>query len=167
MRYIPTSHNTSGGRKCSAKLLKKYSLGYRFETDVFQLSFPDLPLIITEEGAAVSVLYALLRGIVNTLDLENDDISGCLQSIRENGVRSVAFIFYDTTPGGAGHVRRLQKQGVLAQAIETALRFMRNCTCGGSEGHASCYSCLRSYRNQKQHDILDRALAIEYLERII
>lgn len=167
MRYIPTSHNTSGGRKCSAKLLKKYSLGYRFETDVFQLSFPDLPLEMTEDGAAVSVLYALLRGIVNTLDLENDDISGCLQSIRENGTRSVAFIFYDTTPGGAGHVRRLQKHGVLAQAVETALRFMRNCTCGGQEGHASCYSCLRSYRNQKLHDILDRALAIEYLERII
>ncbi len=25
--------------------------------------------------------------------------------------------------------------------------------CGGPEGHASCYSCLRSYRNQKQHAI--------------
>lgn len=167
MKVVQNEHRTAGGFPCVSKYLHRYSLGYRFETDVFQLLFPDIPLDPADEAKCYSVLYALLRGIVYTLDLEETDIAGCMQYTNEAHVQNAILIFYDTTPGGAGHVRRLEDARLLQRSIENALSLMKQCVCGGTDGHASCYGCLRSYRNQKQHDILERAMAIEYLQRII
>jgi len=61
-------------------------------------------------------------------------------------------------------MRRLQEESVLNRAVERASEFMKRCTCGGKEGHSSCYTCLRNYGNQKYHDILDRSLAWHYFE---
>ena len=166
-QFIQQEHHMPSGRKCANKSLHKYSLGYRFETDVFQFVFPDHPLNISDTQTAFSTLYALIRGVIHTLDLEDDDIAGCLQSINLGGAANVSFILYDTTPGGAGHVRRLQENNALYKAILNAWQLMKQCNCGGTEGHASCYACLRTYRNQKLHDILDRSLAIEYLNSIL
>ena len=128
--------------------------------------FPDHPLEGIAMDKAYSVLYALLRGMVQALDLEESDIAGCLQSIHMGNTYALGMIFYDTTPGGAGHVRRLQNVDVLNRSVLNAINIMENCTCGGEEGHASCYACLRNYRNQKLHDYLDRSLAAQYLKRL-
>lgn len=157
-------HNMPSGRKCGNHHLKRLSLGYRFETDVFMMHFPDYPL--TDSAVANSVMYALIRGIADVLDLEENDIAGCLQSMNTAQGRGYCLVFYDTTPGGAGHMRRLQNAGLLNHAIDRAAELMKRCTCGGPEGHASCYACLRSYRNQKLHDILDRSLAIQYFSQL-
>lgn len=166
LKAIQKEHNMASGKKCRNKYLKKFSLGYRFETDVFQLVFPDHPLDGAAMDKAYSVLYALLRGMVQALDLEESDIAGCLQSIHMDNTYALGMIFYDTTPGGAGHVRRLQNVDVLNRSVLNAINIMENCTCGGEEGHASCYACLRNYRNQKLHDYLDRSLAAQYLKRL-
>ncbi len=166
MQFISKEHNRSNGRKCFGKTLKKYSLGYRFETDVYQLIFPNYPLEFIDLSTANRVLYALIRGIVHVLDLEDNDIAGCLQTIRSNNTRVLGMVFYDSTPGGAGHVRRLQDPKLLEKAVRYAYELMNRCTCGGSEGHASCYSCLRSYQNQKVHDLLDRSAAMQYLRQL-
>ena len=39
---------------------------------------------------------------------------------------------------------------------------MSECNC-----EPSCYNCLRSYENQKVHDLLDRKLAIEFLQQFV
>ena len=161
---LKKEHNASSGRRCGNSLLKRYSLGYRFETDVFQIHFPDHPVPYGNEAEAYSIMYALLRGIVDVLNLEDNDVSGCLQTIITGGGQGYSFILYDTTPGGAGHMRRLQEESVLNQAVDRASEYMKRCTCGGSEGHSSCYTCLRNYGNQKYHDILDRSLAWHYFE---
>ena len=157
-------HLMPSGRKCGNSFLKRLSLGYRFETDVFMMHFPDYPLIDSAE--ANSVMYAFIRGIADVLDLEENDIAGCLQSMNTVHGRGYCLVFYDTTPGGAGHMRRLQNVVLLNKAIDRASELMKRCTCGGPEGHASCYACLRSYRNQKLHDILDRSLAIQYFSQL-
>ena len=163
---LKKEHNMSNGRRCGNSLLKRYSLGYRFETDVFQIHFPDHPVPYGNEAEAYSIMYALLRGIVDVLNLEDKDVSGCLQTIITGGGQGYSFILYDTTPGGAGHMRRLQEESVLNSAVDRASEFMKRCTCGGSEGHSSCYTCLRNYGNQKYHDILDRSLAWRYFDRL-
>ena len=164
MHSIKKEHNMPSGRRCRNTLLKRFSLGYRFETDVFMMHFPDHPIPYGNEAEAYSVLYALLRGIVDVLNLEENDVSGCLQSINTNNGRGYSFILYDTTPGGAGHMRRLQDASLLQRAINRANELMKMCQCGGAEGHASCYACLRNYANQKLHDLLDRSLAIRVFE---
>lgn len=167
LKYVTKEHKMPSGRTCNNKSLDRYSLGYRFETDVFQLFFPDQMILPSDENEAYSVLYALQCGIVRTLDLEENDIAGCLQTKRIGLQQCYSFVFYDTTPGGAGHMRRLQNTKLLKKSIEEALATVENCTCGGENGHASCYGCLRNYGNQRLHDVLDRSLAISYLRRVL
>jgi hypothetical protein len=81
----------------------------------------------------------------------------CLQ--RRRG----SFLF-DDVPGGAGHVQRLEDQEELIAVLEAALA--RVVQCGGCDTSASCYRCLRSYRNQFCHDLLVRQGAADYLEEL-
>ena len=168
--FIPTKkqkHKNSSGFDCGNNILKKYSLGYRFETDVFQLRFvnPD----ITEIETAMSVLYGLIRGIEEELNIEEGEIAGCLQYYWNDNTKRANFsmVFYDKTPGGAGHVRRLASQEVLEGVLKTTFRLMERCTCGGEEKDSSCYQCLRNYYNQKHHDILSRKLVIDFVKTVL
>lgn len=96
---LKKEHNAPSGRRCGNSLLRRYSLGNRFETDVFQIYFPDHSISYGNEAEAHSVMYALLRGIVDVLNLEDNDVSGCLQTIMISGTPAYSFILYDTTPG--------------------------------------------------------------------
>ena len=46
------------------------------------------------------------------------------------------------------------------------LRLMEACHCGGKLGTSSCYSCLRTYYNQRIHDILERRYVINFIKQI-
>jgi ATP-dependent helicase YprA (DUF1998 family) len=114
------------------------------------------------------VLYGLLRGICSFLNIEQNDISGCLQYFYNDITyrRNYAMVLYDKTPGGAGHVRRLNNQGVLEDVIQETLKLMERCDCGGESKDSSCYSCLRNYYNQKHHDDIKRGYVIDFLNEV-
>ena len=160
------THNQSSGRQCSNKLLKNFSLAYRFETDIFTLRFTGLEII--EEAQALSLLYGILEGASRELEVERNDISGCLKWFYNEDTNrgNFGFVFYDKTPGGAGHVRRLEDPKVLEQILRSTLIFVSSCTCGGAERDTSCYSCLRNYYNQKHHELLQRRYVIDFLEKV-
>lgn len=168
-RMVEQKHQTPSGKICIQKRLNRYSLGYRFETDVFQLRFLDEPLYVQQEDEARSVLFGIMRGITDVLGLEEQDIQGCLQSFRHpvTGTYCYGLIYYDSTPGGAGHVKRMMNGDVLMNVLQGALRIMQNCTCGGEAGDASCYTCLRMYKNQKYHDQLSRRYVIDFVQRVL
>ena len=84
----------------------------------------------------------------------------------DSGCSNYGFVFYDKTPGGAGHVRRMQNAKVLECVLREALDTISGCTCGGSELDTSCYSCLRNYYNQKHHELLQRKYVIEFLHEL-
>lgn len=169
MRWIDQEHDMPSGRKCKQKRLRRLSLGYRFETDVFQLNFLSPTLGRENEDSALSVLNGLLRGISRVLDIEEQDVSGCLRCFFNQETNSFCYglIFYDTTPGGAGHVKRLFGKGILERVLKETLTLMQRCSCGGDTGDSSCYACLRSYQNQKDHDRLKRSEVISFLNRIL
>lgn len=170
--FYPTkkqNHKSPSGYPCKndgTNILKKYSLGYRFETDVVHIRFSQWELEDWEK--AISVLYGMLRGICSILNIEQSDISGCLHYFRNSitGKGNYGLIFYDTTPGGAGHVRRLENRDILEKVIDETIRIMSNCNCGGEKKDSSCYTCLRSYYNQKYHDVLQRKHVINYLNSL-
>lgn len=162
-------HKTPSGYWCrndGTNMLKRFSLGYRFETDVVQLKFlnPDL----VDKEAAMSVLQGVLRGTSRYLNIEQNDISGCLQYFFNDVTRrqNYALILYDKTPGGAGHVRRLNNEKVLVDVLRESLKLVEDCDCGGDEKDSSCYSCLRCYSNQNQHDKLKRKYVIDFLKSV-
>lgn len=54
------------------------------------------------------MLYALLEGASQFLNIERNDISGTIHYTKlDNNDWETNFILYDTVPGGAGHVRRI------------------------------------------------------------
>ena len=156
------SHDAMSGKKCSETRLRKYSLGYRFETDVIRLRI-DKKLSYDE---AYSVLQALIIGSSEVLDVENGEIAGTLQYNDLDGFDNFSFILYDKTPGGAGHVKRINNEKIIKAIFKAVYDKANNCSCGGKSKEASCYSCLRTYQNQKNHDIIKRSYVIEYLKNL-
>lgn len=159
-------HRTASGWQCCNNKLKNFSLAYRFETDVLTLRFTGLEIVTQEQ--AFSLLYGILEGASRALEVERSDISGCLKWFwnQESGCGNYGFVFYDKTPGGAGHVRRMQNFGVLERVLRVALEIISGCTCGGTEMDTSCYSCLRNYYNQKHHELLQRKYVIGFLSEL-
>ncbi len=168
MKQIKKKHKTPMGRDCQNHDLHLYSLGYRFKTDILILKFlnPELQTEYREE--ALSVLYAILKGICTYLNIEQGDVSGCLHYFVNEYTHhgNYALVLYDQTPGGAGHVHRLLQEGAIALVLRETLAAVNECTCGGETADTSCYACLRSYYNQKYHDMLKRNYVIEFLNRV-
>ena len=112
-----------------------------------------------------SVLFALLEAMSKELDIERNDISGCLYRAKlENGMLVNNIIIYDSVAGGAGHSRRLVTSDgvVLSNVIKRAAKILAECDC-----EPSCYKCLRNYYNQKLHDQLNRKCAEDFLRGFI
>jgi ribosomal protein S27E len=166
MNTKKAKHHNSGGFICMNDRLRHYSLGYCFLTDVVILRFitPDL----CDRGTALSVMYGLLRGVCSELNIEENDVSGCLQYFINpvSQQDSLALVLFDRTPGGAGHVRRLDDKNVLECVLYTTRTLMSQCDCGGETADSSCYMCLRGYYNQKHHDVLKRGLVIGFLNQV-
>lgn len=161
-RFIQYTHNNSNGHNCNNDRLKRFSLGHEFQTDVAILKFIDFNISKLDE--AWTILYSMLEGLSRFLDIERNELSGCLQwfkdSIHPNG--NYGFVLFDNTPGGAGYVRQLINPEVLAGMLKSGYKVVDTCVCGEELADTACYSCLLNYYNQKQHDILKRYYALDF-----
>jgi hypothetical protein len=167
-RIVPESlHDEldiSGWRwECNAHLYYS-ALGHEFETDVVKLEFRDW--IDPRRSFWFSLLYALLEGLSGALDVERQDINGCLYTPL-GSPDSRVLVLFDDVPGGAGHVRRLARKDALSDVLKESLHRLELCDCGSEEDDTSCYGCLRNYRNQFYHDDLKRGMVIEFLRRVL
>ncbi len=78
-----------------------------------------------------------------------------------NGLEAEIFL-YDTLPGGAGFASRLVDRGT--ELFQYALRLVKTCP---ENCDASCYRCLRSFKNKFEHGLLDRHVGAELLEYLL
>lgn len=161
-KTIEHSHKNSAGYRCQTKHLNNYSLGHEFKTDVAHIKFADFD--IADPAKAWTILYSLLEGLSRSLNINRNEISGCIQwySDIEHPRGNFGFVLFDNTPGGAGYVRQLTDPIILVKMLKEGYRIVDSCTCGGEEGDAACYSCLCNYYNQKQHDIIKRKYALSF-----
>lgn len=146
----PLTHQTCAG------VLNTYHIGHHFMTDVLQLRFK---MPISGESAIYSLLYAILNGACDALEIPRSDVDGLI--FYQDGEPS--FLLFDTTPGGSGHVEMISHH--LRIALEAAYRRVSNCE--GCAPDTSCYSCLRGYTNQKWHNLLVRKTAARLLESMV
>jgi ribosomal protein L40E len=139
---------------CTGSLAHTW-LAHEFETDVLTISVgpPDHHSM----SALWSTLYALLEGASEELSISRDDIDGTVSLSRSQ----VKLVLFDTVPGGAGGALRISES--FDAIVKRSLQMVSGCECGEE---TSCYSCLRSYRNQTKHDVLARGTAIEMLNAI-
>jgi hypothetical protein len=157
------SHKTPQGQDCHGTL-ENVSLGHEFVTDVLQLQFYRAPQAGTDfVSFAFSLAYAVVEGAAEVLEVPSNDLNTTVAHSDQHPVPPI--VLYDNVPGGAGLVARLEKEDVLKDCLEAALKRVEGgCGCAPN---ASCYGCLRSYRNQFAHQILQRGPVHQYLATIL
>lgn len=117
------------------------------------------------ESEAVTLQYALERGIETTFELEDSELaSELLPDPDERG----RLLLIEAAEGGAGVLRRLQSEpNAVARAARRALEIMHVDPDTGSDVEGACvrgcYRCLLSYGNQLDHESIDRRAIVPLL----
>ena len=159
-RSYPKTHETAFGAKCNGRP-EHLALGHSFITDIVRFEFQLKPQDAGDSiWFAYSLAYALVEGAAEKLDVPPNDLNA---TVAHNATALVPpIVLYDSVPGGAGLVSRLEQPQTLRECLAIALeRVNGHCGCAAD---TSCYGCLRSYRNQFAHQFLQRGPVQEYLE---
>lgn len=147
-------HKDPLGKECPSTDLTKRNLGYSFKTDVAVIDFGKR----TGGGdMEYTILQALLLGTARALGTDENMIDGCVGP-------NNCLVLYDSTPGGSGQVCRLSDPCIMQKAINEAYKVASCDNCGED---TSCYSCLRTYRNQYRHSSIKRGYALEFFGDLI
>jgi ATP-dependent helicase YprA (DUF1998 family) len=134
-------------------------LGHVFETDIVHLSIDVSKFAIDTRAAAASLAFALLEGAAEGLQISHDDIDVVSLPSTDAEIR-LALI--DAVPAGAGFAKLIAEN--IGTVFEAAYTRVSRCECGLD---SSCYQCLRSFKNQREHENIQRGLALDPLRLIL
>lgn len=146
-------------------------LGTDFITDIALFSMrvaAPLKLKPGHSSTAVAlrtVSEALAKASCQLLEIEPGELMAEFRpALTPGGISGLeAEIFlYDTLPGGAGFASQLADQGLAL--FQRALYLVKTCP---ENCDASCYRCLRSFKNKFDHGLLDRHVGAELLEYLL
>ena len=137
-------------------------MGYEFLTDMFMLdiSYDSLKLVGNSSAeeksilrSAVTTMHEAVRKAVSlVLDIDYNEISGGWRPrIKTDGKSHIEMFFYDNLTSGAGYSSLIGS--ILNDVLDNATSILSNCECS-----RSCKNCLDNYWNQRNHQLLDRAL---------
>lgn len=160
--HSSTHVNPRTGWACDGYLTPSH-LGHTFITDVLELKTTGFLTRVDsdqEERLWWSVLYALLEGASEALQIKRSDLNGTRYFTRD--ADAPILVFYDDVPGGAGHVRRIAEAWPLV--FQHALRRVEACSCGPE---TACHECLWNYYNQPFHGLLSRGTAGDFLRGVL
>jgi hypothetical protein len=157
----PREHRSPFGRECKG-MLEHVALGHQFVTDVLKVQFhPKPPDRIAPLWFSYSLSCALVEGAAEILEVPANDLNATVA--HAEGLLVPEIVIYDNVPGGAGLVARLEEETVLKACLSMALnRVGGKCGC-----EASCYGCLRGFRNQFAHQNLRRIPVMQYLDQLL
>ncbi len=150
--------------KCDHSNSFNVNLGYDFVTDMLVLDFSiDNRVIDVNRNdspwlsrAAHSLAEALRLAANKKLDVEFTELVTGYRLRSGSNISHVDIYLYDSLSSGAGYATSV------GETIEELLREMKellsSCDCG-----SACSKCLKHYRNQHIHGLLDRFAALELL----
>mgnify|MGYP003625687214 CR=1 FL=1 len=146
-------------------------LGTDFITDIALFSMRvekpiDLkPVHYSTHVALRTVSEALAKAACQLLEVEPGELMAEFRPALTVGGKSgkeVEVFLYDTLPGGAGFAPQIANRGL--ELFQRALHLLKNCP---EDCDASCYRCLRSFKNKLEHRFLDRHVGVELLEYLL
>jgi len=134
------------------------AIGHQDHADTLRLVVPGLQGLGSEGvGWAWSMAWAIVRGAIRFFDLDEDDLEARVLTHRGDGREEVLeIIWVDSVLGGSGILGELVRQ--FPTVARSALEHLRDHDCP-----SSCYRCLRTYRNQRVHGLLDWRLVVPQL----
>ncbi|MEZ5278967.1 MAG: DEAD/DEAH box helicase [Acidimicrobiales bacterium] len=130
------------------------------------------PIVDLSTEQMASLQAALKVAFQVVFQLEDDEVAA--EPLPGVDSRNL-LLFYESAEGGAGALRRLIEEPALWHRV--AAEAMLRChidpvtetelkTLSGEDCEAACYDCLLSYRNQTEHQLLDRHAALPLLRRL-
>jgi ATP-dependent helicase YprA (DUF1998 family) len=147
-------------------------LGTDFISDVALFSFRlgdwvRLPPTATITSIAMRTLSeAIARSAVESiLQIEHGEIAAEFRpAVTPAGVmgEEAELFLYDTLPGGAGYSQRAVED--TKRLLEEARRLMHECK---GQCDASCYQCLRTFRNRQDHGLIDRHIGVALVDYLL
>ena len=150
-------------RRCNHHEIVNVDLGFDFVTDMLVLEIGlDSKRINTKKSlwlsrAAQSLAEALRLMDSKELDIEFSElVAGYRLRTNSKGVFIDVYL-YDALSSGAGYSNSISNQIIII--LEKTRELLMNCNCENA-----CHNCLKHYRNQFVHYILDRFAALELLE---
>lgn len=149
----------SSDKKCLNTFSETIELGHNFETDIVHISIDLSSAPFTSAEVGNEVAFALLEGAAEGLQITHDDIDTILLP---SPPKSLRIALVDAVPAGAGYAKLIAEN--IGKVFESAYERVSRCECGLE---TSCYRCLRSYRNQRDHDELARENALVALKWIL
>jgi ATP-dependent helicase YprA (DUF1998 family) len=142
-------------KRCNGEA-KQFQLGFDIETDVLTI---DLTPPVGNENPFLATLRAtFVASAAIMMEADEDEIDGFVRIMTGASGPKYQLVLYETVPGGAGYLERIAEQ--LPEAARVGLQIC-DCDCV-----TSCYKCLRTYYNQREHLILNRKLVIPMLEEL-
>lgn len=112
-----------------------------------------------------TVSEALAKAACQILEIEPGELMAeyrpALTPAGKSGLEAEIFL-YDTLPGGAGFASQFADRGL--ELFQRALQLLKTCP---EDCDASCYRCLRSFKNKFEHCLLDRHVGAELLEYLL
>ena len=141
------------------------NLGYDFITDMlvleFQLDRNRVNVNIQKDSwlnrAGQSLAEALRLAACQELDIEFTElVTGYRMRQNQNG-DFVDIYLYDSLSSGAGYAVSMATQ--IENLLNRTRNLLENCTCENA-----CHNCLKHYRNQYVHGMLDRKAALNLLD---
>jgi hypothetical protein len=127
-------------------------LAGRYQTDFVEVKFFDaFDDVITDERTLYSLGVIITRKLGETLGINDGEIGFGLNSDYNS-----VFIF-DTAIGGAGYSILLREFS--SKVLDAALEDLKSCNC-----ERACTNCLIDRKTQWSLELLDRNLAVEWLE---
>lgn len=151
--------------KCSHRNLKNVNLGYDFVTDMLVLEFniDSSKIDVTRNcnpwlpRAAQSLAEALRLAASKYLDVEFSELVTGYR-LRSNSTCAYIDIYlYDSLSSGAGYAVNVANE--ISKLLKIIREILTECSCGDA-----CHNCLKHYRNQYVHGMLDRFAALELLD---
>jgi hypothetical protein len=146
-------------------------LGTDFITDVLLVSLQvDDPVRLNPGALETSVALrtiseALTLAAADLLEIERGEVEAefrpAMTHAGEQGLEAEIYM-YDSLSGGAGFSRQAGGRG--KALFRKALDKLENCS---DDCDASCYSCLRSFRNRRVHPRLDRFVGSSLLRYVL
>lgn len=146
-------------------------LGTDFITDIALFSLTVAKPLQLKPGHAPTAVAlrtlseALAKAACQMLEVEPGELLAefrpALTQAGTFGLQAEIFL-YDTLPGGAGFSSQLPQRGL--ELFQRALTLMKTCP---EDCDASCYRCLRSFKNKFEHRLLDRHVGVELLEYLL
>lgn len=158
----------SHAKRCAGQLKKDpgFSLGHQLRADTLRLIVPNIAARGDEAVRwAWSMVYAVIQGAVRLFEIDPEDLEAYVLTKVTKDADGKAHqevldvLWIDRIVGGSGVLNRLAEH--FPKVAQAALQHL-----AGHECPNSCYRCLRSYRNQWWHKLLDWRMVVPNLRGV-